>query len=349
MPQHRMKGVVFVILLGIALVYSASQLAAQAPTITYIYDDLGRLVRVINAQDECATYAYDAVGNILSITRSTNCRQPPAVEGLSQDFARIGETVCLTITGNNFLGATVAIDNPEVQISDVHASETGIEVCLTTSRMARLGSAQLRITTPVGVTFTTLVVLGFLPRIVGIFPTQGPPEGGTPVTIAGTNFTSETTVLIGGNLATDVVFVNAGTLTARTPAGTLGLADVVVQNSNGSTALAGGFRYTFQFGIPGAIAVATGSTGTLPVTLARASATDITVAVVSADPMVATVPGSVVIPAGATSAGISITAVSEGTTTVTVTIGATSRQRLSLSRRRLLARWSWWWVSSGVL
>jgi len=44
-------------------------LAAQEQKVIYLYDDLGRLVRVIDENNECATYEYDAVGNILSITR----------------------------------------------------------------------------------------------------------------------------------------------------------------------------------------------------------------------------------------------------------------------------------------
>jgi YD repeat-containing protein len=39
--------------------------------INYFYDNLGRLVRVVDANGNVATYNYDAVGNILSITRST--------------------------------------------------------------------------------------------------------------------------------------------------------------------------------------------------------------------------------------------------------------------------------------
>lgn len=37
----------------------------------YIYDDLGRLAKVIDGQGNVATYTYDAVGNLLSITRNT--------------------------------------------------------------------------------------------------------------------------------------------------------------------------------------------------------------------------------------------------------------------------------------
>ena len=46
--------------------------ALHADQAQYIYDDLGRLVQVIDGQGNVATYNDDAVGNLLSITRSTD-------------------------------------------------------------------------------------------------------------------------------------------------------------------------------------------------------------------------------------------------------------------------------------
>ncbi len=42
---------------------------AQQPVIHYVYDDLGRLVGVVDPDGNAATYTYDAVGNILAIGR----------------------------------------------------------------------------------------------------------------------------------------------------------------------------------------------------------------------------------------------------------------------------------------
>jgi YD repeat-containing protein len=39
--------------------------------VTYVYDDLGRLVSVVDQTGAGANYKYDAVGNLLSITRET--------------------------------------------------------------------------------------------------------------------------------------------------------------------------------------------------------------------------------------------------------------------------------------
>jgi YD repeat-containing protein len=49
----------------------AAALAQQSPGIQYVYDDLGRLSKVIDPAGNVAEYVYDAVGNILEIKRST--------------------------------------------------------------------------------------------------------------------------------------------------------------------------------------------------------------------------------------------------------------------------------------
>lgn len=326
MPSHRMQSVLFVILLGIALAHSGSQLAAQQPKIVYIYDDLGRLVKVGNQETgEVATYEYDAVGNMLSIKRSTGGIQAPSITSLSQTVVNQGETVCLRLEGTSILGGMLETTNPEILISNVRTTETTLEVCLDISSLAPLGTTTLTVTTPVGAGTAPLTVKGPLPVIGKIFPRQGPPQGGTLITITGALFTPDMTITIGGNPATDVVFISANTLTARTPPGPAGLrADVVLSNSNGEDTLPGGFAYTFPFGLPGALALETGRTGTLPVTLTEPAGTETTVTVVSANPPVATLPGSVIIPAGDSSVGIPVMAVGEGTTQVTVTIGEAS-------------------------
>ena len=44
----------------------------QADQAQYFYDELGRLVGVVDGQGNAAVYNYDAVGNLLSIQRFTS-------------------------------------------------------------------------------------------------------------------------------------------------------------------------------------------------------------------------------------------------------------------------------------
>src|SRR3970040_562241 len=86
----------FALFIAIVLLSILPEVYAQ-PKVIYRYDDLGRLNRVVDQNNECATYEYDAVGNLLRITRSTNCLQPPTIDSLSQDTGNAGDTTWLTI------------------------------------------------------------------------------------------------------------------------------------------------------------------------------------------------------------------------------------------------------------
>jgi PKD repeat protein/FtsP/CotA-like multicopper oxidase with cupredoxin domain len=84
------------------------------------------------------------------------------------------------------------------------------------------------------------------PAITSITPNSGPTKDNTPITIRGTNFVygGSFGVKIGGIAATSVTWINATTITAKTPVGTLGAKNVVVTNRDGQTATKfGGFTY----------------------------------------------------------------------------------------------------------
>ncbi|MGE4092560.1 MAG: IPT/TIG domain-containing protein [Candidatus Binatia bacterium] len=66
--------------------------------------------------------------------------------------------------------------------------------------------------------------------VTDITPNFGSTRGGTVVAITGDNFLAGASVLIGGTPAADVTVVDATTLTATTPPGTAGTANVVVIN-----------------------------------------------------------------------------------------------------------------------
>lgn len=82
------------------------------------------------------------------------------------------------------------------------------------------------------------------PTVTAISPVSGPITGGSAVTITGTNFVAGATVTIGGVAATGITVVSATSITATTPAGAEGAANVVVTNADVQIAtLTGGFTY----------------------------------------------------------------------------------------------------------
>ena len=95
----------------------------------------------------------------------------------------------------------------------------------------------------------TLLAAPSAPQVVAPTLTRVEPDtdvvtGGATITIIGENFQAGATVTIGGNAASDVLFVSPTELAVEVPAGTAGSADIIVTNPDGkSDTLAGGFTY----------------------------------------------------------------------------------------------------------
>ena len=67
--RHLHRMVCFLFVLRLISFYDANSLAAD---VRYVYDELGRLVAVIDTAGQTAIYNYDAVGNLLSITTQSS-------------------------------------------------------------------------------------------------------------------------------------------------------------------------------------------------------------------------------------------------------------------------------------
>ena len=83
------------------------------------------------------------------------------------------------------------------------------------------------------------------PTIISINPNSGSILGGTEFTITGTNLTGARSVTVNGVAATSVVVVSATSITAITPAGTVGAKNVAVTTPSGTANKASGFTYVF--------------------------------------------------------------------------------------------------------
>jgi len=134
----------------------------------------------------------------------------------------------------------------------------------TASSVSVLSDTSVRCTLPAGAAGTSVDVsisnangsgrlaLGFryhrAPELTSLEPTQGPRVGGTSVTLRGGGFletgTGLPSITFGGQPATEVVVLDDGTLTCRTPAAASdGLVGVHLASPNGSGELTSSFRY----------------------------------------------------------------------------------------------------------
>ena len=163
---------------------AVSAVFAQAQGISYLYDDLGRLIAVVSPGTGTAVYAYDAVGNLLSITRYA------ATAVLIVDFAPkegpVGTSV--TIAGVGFSATpgqnTVRFNGTQAIVSAATATE------LTVTVPAGATTGTISVTVPGGsstsaMPFTVSGSSG-APTISVFTPAIG--TAGTAVTVNGTNF-----------------------------------------------------------------------------------------------------------------------------------------------------------------
>ena len=158
-------------------------LRAQAP-VTYVYDNLGRLIGVVDTNGDSAVYVYDAVGNLLSIARAAS--GTVSVLSISPQSGPVGTTV--TISG---IGYSAVPSQNTVLFNGTSATVTASSATqLTVTVPAGATTGTVSVTAPAGSAaggpFT--VTSAGTPTITGFAPPIAP--AGASVTITGTNFST---------------------------------------------------------------------------------------------------------------------------------------------------------------
>jgi YD repeat-containing protein len=168
---------------GALFVLASLQVFAQG-TIRYVYDEIGRLIAVIDTGGDTATYTYDAVGNLLSIDRYAS--SDVSIIDFSPKTGPVATVVAISGTGFS----TTPNQNT------VTFNGTGATVSAATS-------TQLTVTVPGGATTGAIAVTvsgnsdtsdgnftvasgGGAPTVSGFSPSVA--QAGTSLTVNGTNF-----------------------------------------------------------------------------------------------------------------------------------------------------------------
>lgn len=166
----------FIFSLGLAfLLVVALRAQAEQPVIHYVYDDLGRLVGVVDQDGNAATYTYDAVGNILAIERHNVADMPGAVAItlVAPSKGKVGTAV--SIFGRGFSPDPV---QNTVSFNGATATVTAATTnSLTTSVPLGALTGPIAVTTPLGAAtspepFTVQGVVTISPTSALLFPTQ---------------------------------------------------------------------------------------------------------------------------------------------------------------------------------
>ena len=216
---------------------TTANFALNTTSFTYIYDEAGRLVGVVDPNGETATYNYDAVGNLTSVTRRSSA-QVSIVEFTPNNGA-VGASV--TIFGTGF-GATPAQNT--VKFNGVTAavqSATATQIVATVPSGATTGP--ISVTSPAGTATSSAsftVGTSLAPTITGFTPTVGSP--GSTVTISGTNFqtTASSNKVAFNGVRAVINAATATSLTAVVPSGA-GSGRITVTTVNGKATSAEDF------------------------------------------------------------------------------------------------------------
>ena len=146
----------------------------------------------------------------------------------------------ITINGTNLSGTT-AVTIGGVACTSLEVLSPTVVKAVTPA--GTIGDAPIAIvssnaTSPAPTPFTYV-----LQSITSVSPNNGIYSGGTAITITGTFLSGATSVKIGGVPATNVVAVDSNTVTAVTPAGSVGAASVEVTGAKGTATATNAFLY----------------------------------------------------------------------------------------------------------
>jgi len=213
--------------------------AVPADAITYIYDELGRLVGVVDPAGNTAVYNYDAVGNILSI--QTYPSSTVSIIEFTPNSAIVNATVTLYGTGYS----TTPSQNT-VKFNGITATVTSsTATSIVTKVPAGATTGPIQVTAPGGsaTTSTNFVVAtsSGVPTIASFTPGIG--VVGSSVTITGTNFdpipTNDKVKFSTFRLAT-VTAASPTSLTATVPSA-VGSGHLRVETAGGGVTSSGDF------------------------------------------------------------------------------------------------------------
>ncbi|MCZ6691497.1 MAG: IPT/TIG domain-containing protein [Planctomycetota bacterium] len=179
----------------------------------------------------------------------------PEVTDVAPASGPAGGGTGVTITGTHFQSDSQVEFGGRDAANVLYVSSTQLDVF---SPPGAVGIVDVRVLNPSygttgslpgSYTYTTGPGGGPAPTVTQVTPDRGPPTGGTPVTVDGSNFISGALLFVGGRPATSVIFVSPDQIAGTTPSGAPGPATVTVINPDLQTGvLPAGFTYTFTSG-----------------------------------------------------------------------------------------------------
>ena len=164
-------------LLGLVLVNPT----AQAGQERYEYDQIGRLIRFVDSNNQVTEYSYDAASNLTSVSRGgTASGYVPTLTAISPNFLRRGQTKAITLTGQRLQVGTLQTSDPGLDLGNVRQSASQILADLTVAVTVPTGNQTLTFSNAEGAAALPITVAPELPVLsVEPSPLALPPDNGT--------------------------------------------------------------------------------------------------------------------------------------------------------------------------
>jgi YVTN family beta-propeller protein len=172
----------------------------------------------------------------------------------------LGTTVSVINTATNTVTATITVGSKPAAIAVDPAGAFLYVMNTGNNTVSRIDTATNAVTATFAVTSGANEFSPFIGATVPVTPASGAASGGTLVTISGSGFTGATGVTIGGVAASNVTVVSDTSITATTPAGSVGVASVLVTTAAGTNAANTAYTYLAAPTVT-SISPSTGSTG----------------------------------------------------------------------------------------
>ena len=173
---------------------------------------------------------------------------PPTVSSITPSASALAGATAITITGTRFAaGATVFIkDSAGVNRACTAVVVVGPTSITCNTPTGAAGAALVQVRNRNGGGTTKPYVYEAAPTVVSCTPNNGAAAGGTSVSIVGTGFLTGAGVKFDGVAATSVVVVNSTNITCDTPAGSVGVVNILVTNTDTQTSgTSGDGLYTY--------------------------------------------------------------------------------------------------------
>jgi YD repeat-containing protein len=203
----------FGVLLALASIGISS---IQAATVQYIYDEVGRLIAIVDPAGETTQYSYDDVGNILSVSRRSSAQV--SVLSFSPTHGEVGTPV--TLSGSGFSATPAQNTVKFAGTTATVSSSTATTIVATVPAGAITGPISVTTAAGTGTSSASFVVdIPQPPQITSFLPVVASPSD--VIAISGSSFrraTADNQVVINTTTATVTSVSPPDTLSARVPA-----------------------------------------------------------------------------------------------------------------------------------